>query len=162
MSNRYLRNCLTSKDRIFQPSELGGYYSGYWARLAQIHIGPPLRRPKADKWPKSSTDPHKEPTTSIIGSTRDQDHICTDLVRIYLLNYRNHHGYIKRRSALLQAPKSLFGDPSPTRYHSLIATLSLLPWHLRLPKVPKPLKVPTTMKRLSGEEDEDCIDITNT
>ncbi|MED6147023.1 hypothetical protein PIB30_040131 [Stylosanthes scabra] len=126
-SNRYLRNCLTSKDRIFRPSELGGYCSGYWARLAQIHIGPPLRRPKADKWPKSSTDPHKGPTTSIIGSTRDQDHICTDLVRIYLLNYRNHHGYIKRRSALLQpslAPPVTPEVPKPLKVHSV-----QLDWH---------------------------------
>ncbi|MED6182600.1 hypothetical protein PIB30_030080, partial [Stylosanthes scabra] len=39
---------------------------------------------------------------STTGSTQDQDHICIDLVRIYPLNNRNHHGYIKRRSALLQ------------------------------------------------------------
>ncbi|MED6122229.1 hypothetical protein PIB30_037824 [Stylosanthes scabra] len=36
------------------------------------------------------------------GSTQDQDHICIDLVRIYPLNNRKHHGYIKRRSTLLQ------------------------------------------------------------
>ncbi|MED6205464.1 hypothetical protein PIB30_017886 [Stylosanthes scabra] len=87
--------------RILRPSELGGNYSGYWACLAQVHIRSRLRRPKADGRPKSSSDPYKGPTTSIIGFTRDQNHICVDLVRICSLNNRNHHGYIKRRSALL-------------------------------------------------------------
>ncbi|MED6167612.1 hypothetical protein PIB30_004423 [Stylosanthes scabra] len=35
------------------------------------------------------------------------DHIYIDLVRIYSLNNRNHLGYIKRRSALLQVDLDL-------------------------------------------------------
>ncbi|MED6221942.1 hypothetical protein PIB30_059611 [Stylosanthes scabra] len=99
----------------------GVYCSGYWARLAQIHIEPPLRRPKADTRPKSPADPHKGPTTSITGSTQDQDHICTDLVWIYPLNNRNHHRYIKRRSTLLQpsslAPPVTPEAPNPLKVH---------------------------------------------
>ncbi|MED6184604.1 hypothetical protein PIB30_048986 [Stylosanthes scabra] len=102
----------TRRDRILRPSGLGGNCSGYWAHLAQTHIRPPLRRPKVDIWPGSCLDPYKGPTTSITGFTQDQDHICTDLVRIYPLNNRNHHGYIKRRSALLQ-PSSLVPPVTP-------------------------------------------------
>ncbi|MED6134359.1 hypothetical protein PIB30_036311 [Stylosanthes scabra] len=73
---------------------------------------------------------HKGPTISIIRSTRDPDHIYTDLVRIYLLNNRSHHGYIKRRSALLQ-PSSL--APPVT------------------PEVPKPLKLGRRVKSRTRE-----------
>ncbi|MED6217834.1 hypothetical protein PIB30_021311 [Stylosanthes scabra] len=70
---------VTRRVRILQPSELGGNCSGYWARLAQIHAKPPLRRPKANTRPKSPTDSHKGPPTLIIRSTQDPDHIYTDL-----------------------------------------------------------------------------------
>ncbi|MED6164639.1 hypothetical protein PIB30_092161, partial [Stylosanthes scabra] len=92
----------TRRDRILRPSELGGNCSGYWVCIAQIHAKPPICRSKADTRPKSPTDSHKRPTISIIRSTQDPDHIYTDLVRIYLLNNRSHHGYIKGRTALLQ------------------------------------------------------------
>ncbi|MED6196707.1 hypothetical protein PIB30_049890 [Stylosanthes scabra] len=49
-------------------------------------------------------DPHKIGPISapiLYGfATQDQDHIFSNLVRIYSKNNRNHHGYIKRRSAL--------------------------------------------------------------
>ncbi|MED6219478.1 hypothetical protein PIB30_036166 [Stylosanthes scabra] len=84
--------------RILRPSELGGNCSGYWARLAQIHVKPPLRRPKANTRPKSIMNPLRTRTkgrqhrllnphkiglisTSILYGfvTQDQDRIYTDL-----------------------------------------------------------------------------------
>ncbi|MED6124261.1 hypothetical protein PIB30_057320 [Stylosanthes scabra] len=55
-------------------------------------------------------------------ATQDQDHIYSDLVRIYP----------KIIGTTTEAPKSLFGDLSSIRYHSFIVTPSLLPWHLQL------------------------------
>ncbi|MED6217391.1 hypothetical protein PIB30_017238 [Stylosanthes scabra] len=122
----------TLRDRILRPSELGGNCSEYWAYLAQTHIRPPLCRPKATFDP----DPYKGPTTSITGSTQDQDHICIDLEppRVYKEEISSPPGTSSKPYPIAvysEIPKSLFGDPSPTHYHSLIVNLSLLPWYLR-------------------------------
>ncbi|MED6142861.1 hypothetical protein PIB30_001633 [Stylosanthes scabra] len=42
----------TRRVRILRPSELGGNCSEYWARLAQVHSRPPIRRPKSSLDPK--------------------------------------------------------------------------------------------------------------